>query len=92
MKTQILFQSGDNQYFQDITDNWLLFLPPELHAQMQKHLNDDINIEIDNKSNYYARKTEFLLKIFQIQRQWKRTIPVGHRPKQPYVMLSNRVN
>ena len=60
MKSKILFQSEGNHYLQDVTNNLLLFLPCELSKQIEKRLGDPSSV-VSEKSNYYARKAEFLI-------------------------------
>jgi len=67
MKSKVLFQSNKNCYLQDVTNNFLLFLPEELSKQIEKHL-DDPNFTIDNNSTYYTRKAKFLMEKLTEQR------------------------
>ena len=60
MKSKVLFQTGENRYLQDVINDYLLYLPPELFNQIEKRLNDPTT-KVEDNSNYYDRKAEFLI-------------------------------
>ena len=67
MKSKFFFQSDENHYLQDITNNYLLFLPLELFKQIQMCL-DTPNFEVEGHSSYYGRKARFLLENLENER------------------------
>jgi len=74
MKTKIFFESNDCQYMQDVANDYLLFMPPELSRWMQKLMNrkpeDTVPADDDEASDnsYYALKARFLLKYLADER------------------------
>ena len=60
MKSKILFRSEGNRYLQDITNNYLLFLPEELYKQIEKRLSNS-NSKVEENSTFYERKAGFLI-------------------------------
>ena len=67
MKSKILFQNNGNCYLQDVTNNFLLFLPGELSKQIQKYL-DNSATKNENNPAYYEKKAKFLIEKLADQR------------------------